>query len=308
MSVIRTENLSKTYRSVLGKNETAAVKMLSLQVNEGEVFGLLGPNGAGKTSTIHLLLNLIRPTSGAAFLFDRPTTETDVHKRLGYLPESVNLHDYYRGRALLEFYAALCGVPARSREARVTELLKLFDLEEAAQKPVSKYSKGMAQRIGVAQAMLHDPELLILDEPTSSLDPVGRNQFREILLGLKRQGKTVLISSHILSEVESVCDRVAILEKGELKRVGTLQELSAARGARIVVKDLPGSVIGAVTATSAEITWANGQVTIRCQAETIRQAVAGVLRQHNVEILSEEGEAQSLNEIFLSTINQEPAP
>lgn len=308
MSVIRTENLSKTYRSVLGKNETAAVKMLSLQVNEGEVFGLLGPNGAGKTSTIHLLLNLIRPTSGAAFLFDRPTTETDVHKRLGYLPESVNLHDYYRGRALLEFYAALCGVPARSREARVTELLKLFDLEEAAQKPVSKYSKGMAQRIGVAQAMLHDPELLILDEPTSSLDPVGRNQFREILLGLKRQGKTVLISSHILSEVESVCDRVAILEKGELKRVGTLQELSAARGARIVVKDLPGSVIGALTATSAEITWANGQVTIRCQDGTIRQAVAGVLRQHNVEILSEEGEAQSLNEIFLSTINQEPAP
>jgi ABC-2 type transport system ATP-binding protein len=307
MSVIRIENLSKTYRSVLGKNETAAVTTLSLEVNEGEIFGLLGPNGAGKTSTIHLLLNLIRPTSGAAFLFDRPVTETDVHKRLGYLPESVNLHDYYRGRALLEFYAALCGVPSGSRGARVTELLKLLNLEEAAEKPVSKYSKGMAQRIGVAQAMLHDPELLILDEPTSSLDPVGRNQFREILLGLKRQGKTVLISSHILSEVESVCDRVAILEKGELKRVGTLQELSRGRSVRLVVKDLSGAVVSALAATSAEVTWAGGQVTIRCQDEAILQAVSRVLRQHNVEIVREEVETQSLNEIFFSTIKQGPA-
>ena len=305
MSAIRTENLSKTYRSVLGRKETAAVRMLSLEVKEGEVFGLLGPNGAGKTSTIHLLLNLIRPSSGAAYLFDRPVTDTDVHRRLGYLPESVNLLDYYRGEALLDFYAALCGVDAAARRARVAELLRLLGLEEAAHKRVSKYSKGMAQRLGFAQAMVHEPDLLILDEPTSSLDPLGRNDFREILLDLKRRGKTVLISSHILSEVESVCDRVAILQNGELKRVGTLAELSPAQSTRLIVRELPGAAMECLVATSAQVTWAEGQVTIRCQDAATRQAVEEVLRRHDVQIVREEAETASLNDIFLSTIKQE---
>jgi ABC-2 type transport system ATP-binding protein len=306
MSAIRTENLSKTYKSSFGRNETSAVRMLSLEVKEGEVFGLLGPNGAGKTSTIHLLLNLIRPTSGAAFLFDRPVTDSDVHRRLGYLPESVNLHTYYRGRALLNFYAALCGVPAGERENRIAAVLKLVDLEDAAEKQVSKYSKGMAQRIGVAQAMLHDPDLLILDEPTASLDPVGRNQFRELLLELKRRGKTILISSHILSEVESVCDRVAILENGALKRVGTLQELSAGGSTRLFVAEMSGPVMNALAATKAEVTWFQGQVTIRCQDDAVRQTVEQLLLENNVEILRRESEKQSLDEIFLSTIKQGP--
>jgi ABC-2 type transport system ATP-binding protein len=308
MFAIRTEDLSKTYKTSWGKKETSAVKLLNLEVRQGEVFGLLGPNGAGKTSTIHLLLNLIRPTNGAAFLFDRPVTDTEVHRRLGYLPESVNLHTYYRGRALLNFYAALCGIPVEVREGRVTAVLKLLNLEDAADKQVAKYSKGMAQRIGVAQALLHDPDLLILDEPTASLDPVGRNQFRELLLELKRQGKTVLISSHILSEVESVCDRVAILENGALRRIGTLQQLSASGSTRFVVKHVPGLVMEALAATPAEVTLLQGQVTIRCQDDQVRQAVEALLREHNVEILGQEREAQSLDEIFLSTIKQESAP
>jgi ABC-2 type transport system ATP-binding protein len=306
MSAIRTENLSKTYKTSFGRNETSAVRMLNLEVNEGEVFGLLGPNGAGKTSTIHLLLNLIRPTSGAAFLFDRPVTDSDVHRRLGYLPESVNLHTYYRGRALLNFYAALCGVPAGERENRIAAVLKLVDLEDAAEKQVSKYSKGMAQRIGVAQAMLHDPDLLILDEPTASLDPVGRNQFRELLLELKRRGKTILISSHILSEVESVCDRVAILENGALRRVGTLQELSAGGSTRLFVAEIPGPAMSALAATKAEVTWFQGEVTIRCQDDAIRQTVEQLLLENNIEILRKESEKQSLDEIFFSTIKQGP--
>jgi ABC-2 type transport system ATP-binding protein len=308
MFAIRTEDLSKTYKTSWGKKETSAVKLLNLEDRQGEVFGLLGPNGAGKTSTIHLLLNLIRPTNGAAFLFDRPVTDTEVHRRLGYLPESVNLHTYYRGRALLNFYAALCGIPVEVREGRVTAVLKLLNLEDAADKQVAKYSKGMAQRIGVAQALLHDPDLLILDEPTASLDPVGRNQFRELLLELKRQGKTVLISSHILSEVESVCDRVAILENGALRRIGTLQQLSASGSTRFVVKHVPGLVMEALAATPAEVTLLQGQVTIRCQDDQVRQAVEALLREHNVEILGQEREAQSLDEIFLSTIKQESAP
>src|SRR5271169_1985358 len=285
MSAIRIENLSKTYQTSWGRNETFAVKMLNLEVREGEVFGLLGPNGAGKTSTIHLLLNLIRPTSGAAFLFEQPVTDTDVHRRLGYLPESVNLHTYYNGRSLLNFYAGLCGVPAELRESRVTAVLKLLDLEDAADKQVARYSKGMAQRIGVAQALLHEPDLLILDEPTASLDPVARHHFRELLLELKGRGKTILISSHILSEVESVCDRVAILENGALKRIGTLQELSAGGSTCLIVRELPGPVMEALAATPAEVTWLKGQVTIRCQDYQVLQNVEALLREHQVETL-----------------------
>jgi len=306
MTAIRIENLCKTYRSGWKRDETAAVRMLNLEVREGEIFGFLGPNGAGKTSTIHLLLNLIRPTSGTAYLFDRPVTETEVHRRLGYLPESVNLHDYYRGRALLKFYAALCGVPSDSSSARVTELLKLLNLEEAAEKRVSKYSKGMAQRIGFAQAMLHDPDLLILDEPTASLDPVGRKEFRDILLELKRRGKTVFISSHILSEVETVCDRVAILQNGELKRIGTLQELSANKRTKLVVKGLSAPVMEALATTAAEVTLVQGLATISCPDEALRQAVEQLLQQHGVEIVRTETETQSLEEIFFATITPPP--
>ena len=308
MSAIRIENLCKTYRSGLNRNETTAVKMLNLEVREGEIFGFLGPNGAGKTSTIHLLLNLMRPSSGAAWLFDRPVTDTDVHRRLGYLPETVNLHDYYSGRKLLDFYGALCGMPAAARPARTAELLDQLKLTEAGDKAVAKYSKGMAQRLGFAQAMMHDPDLLILDEPTASLDPVGRKEFRDILLGLKRRGKTVFISSHILSEVETVCDRVAILQKGELKRVGTLQELSAGRGSKLTVTRLTVPLMDALAATLAEVTLRQGKVTIHCGNEPLRETVEGLLAQHGVEIVHRDIETQSLEEIFFSTISPESKP
>ncbi len=306
MSAIRIENLSKTYGNSFGRDETNAVRNLSFEVKEGEVFGFLGPNGAGKTSTIHLLLNLIRPTQGAAFLFDQPVTDTDIHRRIGYLPETVNLHSYYRGKQLLDFYARLCGVPPETRSARVADLLKLLNLEDAADKVVSKYSKGMAQRLGFAQSMIHDPDLLILDEPTASLDPVGRKEFRDILIELKRRGKTVFISSHILSEVETVCDRVAILQGGELKRVGTLQELSSARTARFTVKNLPGSAVDALSSVPVQITLFQGQATIVCPDEGLRKTVEDLLRDHNCEIQRVETNAQSLEEIFFSTIEAPP--
>ena len=308
MAAIRTENLGKTYLSGLDHNETTAVKALNLEVREGEVFGFLGPNGAGKTSTIHLLLNLMRPSSGQAWLFDRPVTETQVHRRVGYLPESVNLHDYYSGAALLNFYAKLCGVPSAERPGRIADLLRLLKLEDAADKTVSKYSKGMAQRLGFAQAMLHDPDLLILDEPTASLDPVGRKEFRDILLELKRRGKTVFISSHILSEVETVCDRVAILQKGELKRVGTLAELSTGRKSKLVIAELTMPLIAALAATPAEATVAHGKITVRCPDEPTQLVVEDLLRQHHIGILAREVETQTLEEIFFSTVTPKPPP
>jgi ABC-2 type transport system ATP-binding protein len=306
MAAIRTENLGKTYSGGWKGNETAAVRGLNLEVKEGEIFGFLGPNGAGKTSTIHLLLNLIRPSSGMAFLFDRPVTETETHRRLGYLPESVNLHDYYRGKDLLRFYAKLLGMEPQAAERRIGELLTTVKLEDAADKVVAKYSKGMLQRIGFAQAMLHDPDLLILDEPTASMDPVGRKEFRDILVELKQRGKTVFISSHILSEVESICDRVAILQNGELKRVGSLQELSAGRNTRIIIKNPPAAVFAALAATAAQMTLVQGVATIRCPDEALRQTVENILAQHGIEIERTETEAQSLEEIFFSAITPPP--
>lgn len=308
MAAIRTENLSKTYSGGLRHSgDTVALRGLNLEVNEGEIFGFLGPNGAGKTSTIHLLLNLIRPTAGTAFLFGCPVTDVETHRRLGYMPESMNLHDYYRGRQLLGFYAGLVGVSQGERAHRVSELLKLLKLEEAAERAVSKYSKGMAQRIGFAQALLNDPDLLILDEPTSSLDPVGRKEFRDILLELKKRGKTVFISSHMLSEVESVCDRVAILKNGELKRVGTLQQLSAGKTMVFRVKALSGAAMEGLAKTAAEVTLVQGSASIRCPGEALRESVAELLQVHAVEIVEVETEAQSLEEIFFSTIASETA-
>jgi ABC-2 type transport system ATP-binding protein len=307
MPAIYTEKLEKSYVKMLGgRTETNALKGLNLEVKEGETFGFLGPNGAGKTTTILLLLNLIRPTAGSARLFDLAATDYRTHRRLGYLPESVNLHDYYTGRGLLEFYGKLLQVSVSTRKARIDELLQLLRLEEAAEKSVSRYSKGMLQRLGFAQAMLHDPDLLILDEPTASLDPVGRKEFRDILLELKRRGKTIFISSHILSEVETVCDRVAILEKGELKKVGTLQELSSGRSTRITLRNVSGAVLEALSKTAAEVTMLNGQITIKCSDAATRDVVEELLRQQGVQPEKVEIETQSLENIFFSTI--EPPP
>jgi ABC-2 type transport system ATP-binding protein len=302
MAAISAEKLEKAYK----RSQTNALKGLTFEVREGETFGFLGPNGAGKTTTILLLLNLIRPTAGRVQLFGLEATDFRVHRRLGYLPESVNLHDYYTGRGLLEFYAALLEVPISGRKAQIDGLLQLLRLEDAAEKQVSKYSKGMLQRLGFAQAMLHDPDLLILDEPTASLDPVGRKEFRDILLELKRRGKTVFISSHILSEVETVCDRVAILEKGELKKVGTLQELSTSAGTRLHLTNVPGTVLEALSKTSAETTMINGQITIKCPNAGTRATVEELLRQYNIQPQRSEVETQSLENIFFSSIKPPP--
>jgi ABC-2 type transport system ATP-binding protein len=308
MSAIRLENLAKTYRTGWRqKVETVALRGLTLEVREGEIFGFLGPNGAGKSTTIHLLLNLIRPTAGAAFLFDRPANDAQIHQRLGYLPESVNLHDYYSGQELLEFYAALTRVPQEARAARVAAMLEIVKLTDAAHKRVSRYSKGMLQRIGLAQAMLHNPDLLILDEPTSNLDPVGRKEVRDVLIDLKKQGKTILICSHVLSEVESICDRVAILQQGELKRLGTLQELSAPKGVRLTVAAMPAGLIAELAATAAMVTFIQGKIGIKCPDQATKAQVEALLRQHQVAVEQSEIETQSLEDIFFSVVGSASA-
>ena len=224
--ILRTENLRVEYRSRELKQATKiALKGLNLTVQPGEVFGFLGPNGAGKTTTMNVLLGYVNATSGAAYLFDVNVREPIARQRIGYLPELTYYYKFLTAEELLRFYARIFEIPKPETESRIDRLLKLVELEHARKRPIRTYSKGMQQRVGLAQALINNPDLLLLDEPTSGLDPLGRMKVREIIQRLKGEGKTVFFSSHELGEVETVCDRVAILHEGELKVEGGVTEL-----------------------------------------------------------------------------------
>lgn len=225
-TIIELKNLRVEYKAQQrGQGRKIAVKELSLTVNAGEVFGFLGPNGAGKTTTMNVLLGFVNATSGSAFLFGVDVNEPIARQRIGYLPELTYYYKFLTAEELLRFYAKIFGMPRSQTESRIEELLKLVELEHARKRPIKTYSKGMQQRVGLAQALINDPDLLILDEPTSGLDPLGRMKVREIIQRLKNEGKTVLFSSHELGEVETVCDRVAIINQGELKVEGRVSDL-----------------------------------------------------------------------------------
>ena len=227
-AVLRIENLRVEFRSRELKQQTkVALKGLNLSVNSGEVFGFLGPNGAGKTTTMNVLLGYVNATGGAAYLFDVNTREPIARQRIGYLPELTYYYKFLTAEELLRFYARIFGLPPLEADKRIDRLLKLVELEPARKRLIKSYSKGMQQRVGIAQELINDPDLLVLDEPTSGLDPLGRMKVREIILRLKNEGKTVFFSSHELGEVETVCDRVAIINQGELKTLGRVDELVA---------------------------------------------------------------------------------
>src|SRR6184192_4199857 len=210
-----------------GQPKKIAVKDLSLQVRAGEVFGFLGPNGAGKTTTMNVLLGFVNATAGAAFLFGVNVREPIARQRIGYLPELTYYYKFLTAEELLRFYARIFGIPRVEADRRIDQLVKLVELDSARKRPIKTYSKGMQQRVGLAQALINNPDLLILDEPTSGLDPLGRMKVRQIIQRLKNEGKTVLFSSHELGEVETVCDRVAIIHEGELKVEGRVSDLLA---------------------------------------------------------------------------------
>jgi len=202
-----------------------AVDGLNLQVQSGEVFGFLGPNGAGKTTTMNVLLGFVNPTGGSASIFGVDVREPIARQRIGYLPELTYYYKFLNTEELLRFYARIFSIPRAEREKRIDAVLKLVELETARKRLIKTYSKGMQQRVGLAQALINDPDLLILDEPTSGLDPVGRMKVREIIQRLKERGKTIFFSSHELGEIETICDRVAILHEGKLRVVGRVDEL-----------------------------------------------------------------------------------
>jgi len=223
--VIETRNLTKIYRDFWGRQKVRALKALDLEIRKGEVFGLLGPNGSGKTTTIKLLLGLLFPTSGQSLVFGRNSTDVTKNERIGYLPEESYLYRFLTAEETLDFYGRLFNMPGAVRRKRSAALIEKVGLTWAKRRQLKEYSKGMTRRIGLAQALINDPDLVVLDEPTTGLDPIGTREMKDMILELKEQGKTVLMCSHLLADVQDVCDRIAILYQGELKELGRVDSL-----------------------------------------------------------------------------------
>ena len=227
---IVTRGLAKTYRDFWGRDKVHALVGLDLALEHGEIFGLLGPNGSGKSTTIKLLLGLVFPTAGRAEVLGLPPGTPAANQKIGYLPEESYLHRFLTGDETLDFYGRLFGLSRAERRRRTGELLALVGLDRrASARQLKEYSKGMSRRIGLAQALVNDPEVLLLDEPTSGLDPIGTREMKDLILRLKQQGKTILLSSHLLADVQDVCDRIGILARGDLKELGRVKDLLLVR-------------------------------------------------------------------------------
>jgi ABC-2 type transport system ATP-binding protein len=233
--VVSIRGLTKVYRPLGAARGVLALNDLSLDIHPGEMFAIVGPNGSGKTTTLKILTGLLFPTSGAATIFGRRLTDMEVKRRIGFMPEAPYFYDHLTGDELLTYYAGLFGLSKSLREQRIDELLTLVGMQERRAMPLRQYSRGMLQRIGLAQALINDPALLILDEPTSGLDPIGAHQIRALISELRSRGKTILLCSHLLNEVEAMCDRVGVLHRGDLLAVGRVDELLPEAGATRIV-------------------------------------------------------------------------
>ena len=227
--IIETRNLTKVYKDFWGRPKVNALESLDLEVRRGEIFGLLGPNGSGKSTTIKLILGLLFPTSGQALVFNKEASDVSKNERIGYLPEESYLYKFLNAEETLDFYGRLFNMSAGRRKQRVRDLIKLIDIEWAQRRQLKEYSKGMTRRIGLAQALINDPELIVLDEPTTGLDPIGTREMKDLIVRLRDQGETILMCSHLLADVQDVCDRIAILHQGELKEMGAVENLLSVR-------------------------------------------------------------------------------
>ena len=236
--------MTKAYKSFWGRRKILALDKLNIAIQKGEIFGLLGPNGSGKTTTLKLLLGLITPTDGRAYVLGKSTNDVAIKSKIGFLPEESCFYRFLNADETLDFYGQLFRIPGKERKLRINRLVEQVGLEFARKRPLRQYSKGMLRRIGIAQALINDPDLVILDEPTSGLDPIGTRETKDIILALKERGKTVLLCSHLLSDVQDICDRVAILDKGKLQLAGTIDELLSSKNVvEILIRNLPDEAI-----------------------------------------------------------------
>jgi ABC-2 type transport system ATP-binding protein len=299
LNIILTENLSKHFN----RGKLRALDGVSLHVGEGRVFGLLGPNGAGKTTLVKLLLGILHPTSGDAQLFGKPVADYLLRQRIGYLPENHRYPDFLKGGSVMDYFGRFAGVAKEPRQQRIPELLKLVGMEKWANTKIRKYSKGMMQRLGLAVAMINDPDLLLLDEPTDGVDPIGRKEIRDIILHLKQEGKTIFINSHLLSEVEMVCDEVAIMNKGKIVVQGAVAQLTnIGLSYRIQTSPLAEAVKTNLRASFAKLESQNGhfEVTVQDHAELNR--LIDQLRNNQAEIHSIVPQKRTLEESFFAAI------
>ncbi len=302
---IETVGLEKIYRSRFRGRPIRAVSNLSLRVPRGVKFGLLGANGAGKTTFVKMLLSAVVPSAGSASLFGIDARISEARRPVGFLPENHRFPTYLTGAGMLDFYSALSGVDARERKHRIPELLELVGLKDWADVRIKKYSKGMLQRLGLAQALFHRPQLLVLDEPTDGVDPVGRRDIRDILNSLTDTGVTVFINSHLLSEVEAFCEHVAILKRGELALEGKISNLVAGRGYRITAIGVPDRALDEVRTLAACISRSEESVDIQASTREDANRIIDQLRASGGYIESVAASTSTLEDVFIRTTGPE---
>ena len=299
---IETSDLAKVYRSRWKRREVRAVDGISLNVPRGTTFGLLGPNGAGKTTFVKMLLSAVCPTRGNALIFGRDAREPEARRPIGYLPENHRFPTYFTGSGMLDFYAALSGMESGERRKRIPEMLELVGLEQWGSVRIGKYSKGMLQRLGLAQALIHSPSMLILDEPTDGVDPVGRMHIREVLTRCEEKGVTIFINSHLLAEVELFCREVAILDKGKVALSGKMHDLTSGKGYRLTVGETPEAVVEALRAKATSVASRNGFVDFQFATRQSANEAVDLLRAQRCEIESLAPTTSTLEEVFVRTV------
>ncbi len=305
MAAIEIQGLEKVYRTGFFSHKLKRGLMpLTLSVEEGEVFGCLGPNGAGKTTTLKLLLGLVFPTSGTATILGRPLGDIEVKHHIGYLPEQPYFYDHLTAVELLDYYARLSGVDARERKRKVERALSRVGMSDAARTQLRKFSKGMLQRVGIAQAIVHDPKLLLLDEPMSGLDPIGRREVRDLVQQLNEEGKTVFFSTHILSDAETLCDRVAVLNKGELKGVGVVADLLREKLGEVEVVFSGAQAVAELSSLGA-LCHATGDVVRALLPERSLEPVLAALRKNQARLISVTPVQATLEDYFLERVGDE---
>jgi ABC-2 type transport system ATP-binding protein len=305
MLAIQIQGLSKAYPVGFWKKQLRpALTGLDLSVERGETFGFLGPNGAGKTTTLKLLMGIIFPTSGSAQILGKDINDPEIKSKIGFLPEQPYFYDYLSAPELLDYYAGLSGVSKADRAKRVPELLERVGLQDAGNKQLRTFSKGMLQRVGIAQAIVHDPEVIFLDEPMSGLDPLGRYEVRELIQGLKDAGKTIFFSTHILSDAEALCDRVAVIHKGELRGVGVVNDLRSTAGGKTEVVWQGAEALATIARYALESHVTGDTVRATVQSDSLDPVLEG-LRQQRARLVSVTPLHGTLEEYFLSRTSQQ---
>jgi ABC-2 type transport system ATP-binding protein len=301
-SAIETEGLTKIFRTRWSKREVRAVDGISLRVARGTTFGLLGPNGAGKTTFVKMLLSATHPTSGRASIFGQDSRRPSARVPIGYLPENHRFPTYLTGAGMLDFYAALSGMSAAERKKRVPELMDKVGLDKWGPTRLGKYSKGMLQRVGLAQALMHSPTLLVLDEPSDGVDPIGRKQIRDILHELEAKGVTIFLNSHLLVEVELFCRDVAIIHHGKVAVEGSVHELTLGSGYKVEAENVPEQIETELRKRARGITSRNGSLHLTFATREEANTAVDLLRSGHCEIENLSRTTSTLEEVFVKTV------